>query len=222
MPAVDHLVYAVPDLDIGVQRIADLTGVTAVAGGSHPGAGTRNALLSFDDDSYFEIISVDPDQPEPATALPFGVDPARPSRLAGFAVHPTGGETIEGMAEQMTALGLPVGPITAMSRRRPDGVELNWRLTHRRSPEILAATAGVVPFVIDWGATETPARSTPRMGRLARLRLSHPDPDVIAALRSLDLESPGEIVVTVGDPGLHASVQLDDGRLVELGRSHAL
>lgn len=216
MPAIDHLVYAVPDLDDGAAEIAELTGAAAVAGGSHPGAGTRNALLSFDDHTYFEIISIDPDQAEPSRPRPFGVDPSKPPRLASFAIHPTGDETIEDVAERIASLGLPVGPVVAMSRQRPDGVELHWRLTLNReidpSPE-----AGVVPFVIDWGVTRTPAASAPPMGRLAELRITHPDAAVVDALRSLDLElHDGEVTFAVGPAFLVAVIETSARGAVEI------
>src|SRR4051812_3073895 len=38
---VDHLVYATPDLDLGVRTIEGLLGVRAAQGGQHPGLGTR-------------------------------------------------------------------------------------------------------------------------------------------------------------------------------------
>ncbi len=216
MPAIDHLVYAVPDLDDGVAEIAELTGANAVAGGSHPGAGTRNALLSFDDHTYFEIISVDPSQAEPSRPRPFGVDPSKPSRMASFAIHPTGDETIEDIAERMAGLGLQVGPVVAMSRQRPDGVELQWRLTLNReidpSPE-----GGVVPFVIDWGVTQTPAASTPPMGRLAEVRITHPDAATVDLLRTLDFELlDGEVRFAVGPASLIAVVETSGRRMVEI------
>jgi len=221
MPAIDHLVYAVPDLDTGVAEVAELTGAEAVAGGSHPGAGTRNALLSFDDSTYFEIISVDPDQPEPERPRPFGVDPSQPSRLATFAIHPTGEETIETVAERLRALDLPVGPVVAMSRQRPDGIELRWRLTSNRPAnrsDNPSPVTGVVPFVIDWGQTETPAKSSPAMGRLVELRISHPDPTTVEALHSIGITvSGGEVVVAVGPLGLTAAVDRPDGHRVQLG-----
>jgi hypothetical protein len=217
MPGLDHLVYAVPDLTAGVEIIARATGVEAVAGGSHPGAGTRNALTSFDDHTYFEIISVDPEQPPPEQPRPFGVDPTRPPRLAGFAVHPTGGETIDAVADRMRSSGLPVGPITAMSRQRPDGVELRWRLTLKRSPEVESATGGAVPFVIDWGATETPALSAPRMGTLTELRIRHHDQRLLDAIGGLGIElTGGDVVLEAGDPGLVAVVRTTGGERIEL------
>ena len=43
LPQVDHLVFACPDLEQGVEQIADLLGVRATPGGRHEGLGTHNA-----------------------------------------------------------------------------------------------------------------------------------------------------------------------------------
>ncbi len=55
-PSLDHLVYAVPDLDAATRAFAAATGVVPAEGGAHVGRGTRNVLVGFGETSYLEII----------------------------------------------------------------------------------------------------------------------------------------------------------------------
>ena len=88
-PTLDHLVYAVPDLDDGARAFAAATGVTPVEGRRHLGRGTRNVLVGFGDKSYLEIVGPDPDNPaDPGVTTPFGVATLKRPRLVTWAVHP--------------------------------------------------------------------------------------------------------------------------------------
>src|SRR5262245_37287646 len=78
---VDHLVYATPDLAVGIRRIETLLGVQATPGGQHPGEGTRNALVALGPTSYLEIIGPDSEQPTPAGPRKFGIDDLKEPRL---------------------------------------------------------------------------------------------------------------------------------------------
>jgi hypothetical protein len=205
MPAIDHLVYASPDLDDGVQHIERLTGARAVAGGVHDGLGTHNALLGFDSATYFEIIGIDPDQPEPEWGRPFGLVADAAPKLVAYAAHPVDRESLEGVVATMAKLGFDPGDAVSMSRRTPDGREINWRLTFPSDPA--ASGDGSLPFVIDWGRTPSPALSLPSMGSLDSLRVRHPDADVRDAVAALGLG----IDTVQGPPGLVAVVHTPAG-----------
>lgn len=185
--------------------IEELTGARAIAGGPHVGLGTHNCLLTFDDRTYFEIIAIDPEQSDPGRPRPFGLDVRETPGLAGYAIHPTGGETLEDVAAMMTAAGYNPGTIADMSRNKPDGQLISWRLTI--GGESGEASQGALPFAIDWGDQPSPAVSLPSMGRLAALKVSHPDAKTRASVEALGLVSE----VVAGPAALTATVETPNG-----------
>lgn len=190
---VDHLVYASPELNRGIDELENLLGVRASAGGQHPGGGTRNALISLGPTVYLEVFAPDPDQPPPAQPRPFGLDALNESRLVAWFVKGTG---LEQLRDEAVRKGVPLGAVKAGSRRRPDGLQLSWQFTDPWAP----VADGVVPFFIDWGASPHPAGSAVQGGSLAGLSAEHPDAQGTGRmLRSLGLE------VTV-NPAAHAAL----------------
>jgi len=204
MAAIDHIVYAAPDLAAGTAAVEALVGMSAAPGGPHPGMGTRNTLMSLGDDVYLEIIAPDPDQPDPPNGRPFDIDAMDEGRLITFAIHASEGESIEDVTAAMAACGEDPGPISAMSRVKPDGEEIHWSLT-------MVAGPGLVPFVIEWGNTTHPATVTPTGCTLVALSGTHPDPDHIRALHSaLGIE----VDVTAGDTvSFAATLDTPNGRV---------
>ncbi len=205
---LDHIIMASPDVPAGVRHIASLTGVEAVPGGPHIGLGTHNYLLTFDEHTYFEVIGVDPDQPDPSGPRPFGLDQVQGQVLAGWAIHPTGEETLEDVADAMRSAGFDPGGIIDMSRRKPDGELISWRLTV--GGDTGPASGGALPFAIDWGDRPSPAASLPSMGDLVVLHVSHPDASVRAAVVALGLG----VEVVEGPAGLTATVETANGQVV--------
>jgi hypothetical protein len=202
MSRIDHLVYATPDLDAGVERVERLLGVRAIPGGQHPGAGTRNALIGLGDQVYLEIIGPDPDQPKPPRARRFGIDELKSPRLVTWAAK---GADLDRLVADSRRQGIDLGRVQAGSRQRPDGVMLAWKLTV--SPTL--TEDGVVPFLIDWGATAHPASALPKGCTLVGLRAEHPNPErVQTMITALGLE----LSVTRGSaPALIATIATPRG-----------
>src|SRR5215813_5217737 len=119
---VDHLLLGVSDLDRGIDWVEQRTGVRAAMGGVHPGAGTRNALLSLGAGHYLEIIAPDPAQ----SAYNFQIDvrPLTEPRLITFAVTT---KDIESAAAAARKAGYPVFGPRSGSRQTLSGKMLRWK-----------------------------------------------------------------------------------------------
>jgi hypothetical protein len=171
----DHLVYAVNDLDAGVEEIEELLGVRAAPGGSHTGMGTRNALLSLGVGVYLEIIAPDPGQPTPAMPLPWGIGTLESGKLVTWAARVRG---IEDVAAASVERGYDPGPVLSMSRELPDGTRLDWKLSVLRP----SPADGLVPFLIEWGSGNHPASTAPPGCSLLDLEAEHPHPESVTLL----------------------------------------
>jgi hypothetical protein len=201
---LDHLVYAVPDLDGAVADLEERLGVRASPGGQHPGHGTRNALIALGPDTYLEILAPDPAQPAPVGGRWFGVDEKVPARLAGWAAKRSDLPRVVASAAQR---GVPLGPVVAGARQRPDGVTLKWMLTDPGA----AAGVSLVPFFIDWSDSPHPAATAARGPVLESLHAEHPRPDrAREPLAALGIDLP---VVAGPHPALVATLRTVSGRL---------
>ena len=87
---LDHIVYAVPDLEAGIEEATALFGVEPTVGGQHVGFGTRNVLLALGENCYLEIIGPDPEQPEPKRPRPFNIDQITEPKVVTWAVKAPG------------------------------------------------------------------------------------------------------------------------------------
>jgi hypothetical protein len=164
---LDHIIYATPDLELAIAEIRALTGVEPMLGGSHPGRGTRNALLSLGPDTYVEILAPDPAQSAEALARSADRIPSK-ARLTAWAAKCA---DLEGAVKAASQGDLDLGRIEEMSRVRPSGEQLAWRLTRGTPPG-----DGLVPFLIDWGESPHPAPSAPTGCSLRYFRAEHLDP----------------------------------------------
>lgn len=179
---IDHLVYAVPDLDAAVIDLAQRLGETPTAGGRHIGRGTRNYLLSLGEGAYLEIISADPDQLEPEGDRPFGVDTLQEPHLVAWAAK---APEIEQRVAEARARGYDPGSVQVGSRETPDGTVLHWKSTAWEGD----TAVNPVPFLIDWeGTAQHPSDTSAQGCRLIEFHAETPTPEEVARkLAALDI-----------------------------------
>ena len=127
LTGIDHAVIVVPNLERAIASFR-AHGFQVEPGGVHGGGASHNALLGFQDGSYLELFAVlDPAAPHPPHWR------ARLERGGGLADLALGAQEIEREVERLRAAGFAYPLPRAMSRRRPDGRELHWRLTSATS-----------------------------------------------------------------------------------------
>jgi hypothetical protein len=204
---LDHVLVAVDDLDATEERLRRECGLACAEGGRHLDMGTANRLVPLGS-AYLELLVVDNESDD--LPNPYFRDRVREVRARGprpFAYVVRG--THEGVLDD-TARRLDQTP-SSVSRTRPDGSVLTWRLMGMAE----ALTDGAVPGVIEWKPGENPGRipvdhTVAPVGivdleircpgaRLASWLRPHPG----LPLRPVDAEppGPGQIVVGLEDGG---------------------
>ncbi|MBM3520454.1 MAG: VOC family protein [Alphaproteobacteria bacterium] len=163
---IDHLVWYGADLAASRDDFTGKLDTAPAYGGEHPGEGTANYLASLGAATYLEILGRDPGQS--AASLAAEIAALKGHGLYHWAV---GGIAIADLAARAEAVGLAHG-IAAGGRTKPDGTKLAWTCLGIHGHGFGA----LVPFFIDWHETPHPARSAPRGGALAELRIETPSP----------------------------------------------
>jgi hypothetical protein len=135
---IDHVIYAVDDLDAAGRRIYEEFGLASVEGGRHPGWGTANRIVPLGD-SYIELVAVVESSEAATSGLGRAVSEALAThdRLVGWVVAT---DDLEAVSKRLHLDVLPG------SRIRPDGTSLSWKLAGMaRSFE-----TGALPLFIEW------------------------------------------------------------------------
>lgn len=206
MLRIDHVVYAVRDLDEAAARFRSEYGLDSVAGGRHPGWGTGNRIVPLDD-QYVELISVvDPAEARGSefgrTMLAFLEPGDRPFAICA------GTDDLDDVAAR---LGLAV---TEGSRTRPDGRTLAWRGAALDAPQ----REPWMPFFIEWHLPSrdlhpghTPATHDVPATGIAWVEVSGDAERLRGWLGGEDLP----IRVVAGEPGIRAfTITTPNGELV--------
>ena len=204
---LDHIVLAGPDLAAVVAGFEQLTGVRGAPGGKHP-TGTENHLVAFTVGGrrtrhYLELIGPTAGV-EASEVETFGISRRSGPGVATFAIHPA---DVDAVHAEASSAGVRLGDLRPLSRRKPDGDLLEWRVSGGpgRDPD------PAVPFLIDWADTPHPALGDLPTIELVSVTVTHPEPEALrATYAALGLDAD---IVAGPAPAISFTVVASDGGL---------
>lgn len=135
--SIDHIVILVDDLATA-QADYERLGFSVVPGGEHTDGSTHNALVSFADGSYLELLAFKQAAPQHR----WWRHTAAGQGLIDFALLP--GAIAEDVAAARAA-GLPLSGPHPGGRARPDGVRIEWQTAFAERPELPFLCGDVTP-----------------------------------------------------------------------------
>ncbi len=139
--SLDHIVIVTSDLD---QAIADYTalGFTVLRGGEHPRRGSVNALIVFEDGSYFELIAFG--RPVPGFRWWELLQNAGPG-FADYALLP---EDIETDVRLARSRGLVISGLEEAGRLTREGTRLEWRTARSPTSDVPFLCGDITPRLL--------------------------------------------------------------------------
>jgi hypothetical protein len=146
---IDHASVCGSNLDSMRQAFASI-GLTTDYGGPHATGGTHMALLGFDDGSYLELIA--PQDAAAAQGSNWAKFMSGDAGPCAWAVEP---KDIDAEVARLKAIGATVKGPDSGSRKRPDGMNIEWQTADVGS----GSPGALLPFLIQ--------DRTPRQWRVA-------------------------------------------------------
>jgi hypothetical protein len=189
---MDHVIYAVDDLDEAGASLFDREGLASVPGGRHEGWGTANRIVPLGRETYLELIAVV--DVEEAESSAFG----RAVRRALTEDHPLVGwvlatDDIEAVARRLDL------EVEQKSRETTGGETLRWRLAGLDR----AMENGELPFFVQW---DVPPERHPGAAEVRH----EADPGGIAWVE-VCADEPDDVREWLGDDGKDLPVRITDG-----------
>lgn len=206
---IDHFAIGADTLDQGVAAMEAKLGVTVPRGGKHDAMSTHNCVMQSGNESFLELIAIDPDAPaDPGRVRWFTLDD--PSTKTKLAERPralcwvVGTDDLDAV---IAASPVDLGEVVLFTRG-----DRSWRLTVPKDGHL--PMGGLLPAFIEWSPGPHPSTGQQDLGvTLDKVQLTHPNPDELSAiLKTLQVDHLAE--VRVGDPSLSFAVNTSDGAVV--------
>ncbi|WP_299916905.1 VOC family protein [uncultured Roseobacter sp.] len=182
---IDHFAIGADTLDQGIIAMAQALGVEVTRGGKHEAMSTHNCVMQAGNESFFELIAIDPEAPaDPGRPRWFTLD--EPATQARLAERPralcwvVGTDDLDGV---LAASPVDLGEVVLFTRG-----DRSWRLTVPRDGSL--PMGGLLPAFIEWSPGPHPSTGQQDLGvTLEQIQLSHPDPDALTkVLEALNVD----------------------------------
>ena len=167
---IDHLVIVAATLEQGVAHIEKTLGVKPAKGGEHIRMGTHNCVLRLGDETYLEVIAINPAADTMSRPRWFGMDDPRQKRKAEAEPYLATFVARTNDIDACAAALPEIGPVHDMQRGT-----LHWRISIRDDGALVHN--GTVPTFIQWPQGGHPVPAMPTSGcALLGLEIRHPQP----------------------------------------------
>ena len=199
---IDHLVVSSATLAEGVAFVEETLGVVMATGGEHPLMGTHNRLLSLGPNCYLEVISINPDAPQPPHPRWFDLDYfTGDARLTNWVVR------VPDLEEALHRAPDGTGQIHDLRRG-----EYHWQMAVPEDGRL--PFSACAPGMLSWQSAD-PAPALPDHGlRLAALEIIHPEAEALSVALT-PLVKDHRLSVHSGAAGLRAWIDAPKG-LIQL------
>lgn len=203
---IDHFAIGADTLEQGVADMEVMLGVTVPRGGKHDAMSTHNCVMQSGNESFFELIAIDPDAPaDPGRVRWFTLDdPATQTRLATRPRALCWVVGTDDLDAVITASPVDLGEVVLFTRG-----DRSWRLTVPKDGHL--PMGGLLPAFIEWSPGPHPSTGQQDLGvTLEKVQLTHPNPDDLTSiLKTLGVDHLAQ--VSMGDAALSFELKTPNG-----------
>ena len=187
---IDHFAIGANNLEQGISFLQEKLGVEIPRGGKHPAMSTHNCLAQSGNSSFIELISIDPEAPDPGRVRWFTLDdPNTQARVTEAPKALCWVVNTDDLDAVIAASPIDLGEVLELSRG-----DLSWKLTVPKDGSLVEG--GLLPAFIEWSREPHPSSGMQDIGvELKTIRLAHPEPEKLTAmLTALSVEHLVEVV----------------------------
>ena len=198
---IDHFTVGATSLEQGITALQAALGITLSPGGKHDLMSTHNCVMQAGNESFFELIAIDPDAPAPSRTRWFSLDDSNTQQR--LAIRPRAlcwVVNTNNIDAVVAASPVDLGEIVTFTRG-----ERSWRLTVPADGHL--PEGGLLPAFIEWSPGPHPSTAQNDLGvTLDSINIRHPEPKKFTAmLQALNVSHLAK--VSEGDAALSFSVK---------------